>query len=82
MEPVLASNGRRLGSSEDLNKTVPAESNAISEVVGARQVSVQACRVELSQNVYFADSTVDAVAHGDVNKTVSALKEKKTQKLV
>ena len=84
MEPVFASDSGGLGCSKDLHKTVSTESDAISKVVRPRQVSVQARGVELSQDIYLADTAVDAIAHRNVNKTVSTLRfdERKLAKIV
>ena len=35
-------------------------------------MTVEGCRVELSQHKYFVDATVDAVAHWDVYKPVAS----------
>lgn len=45
--------------------------DAISKI-GASDVTVQGCWVELGQHKYFVNSTVDAVAHGDVYKPVAS----------
>jgi len=48
-----------------------AKVDSISEV-GAGDVTVEGCRVELSQHKYFVEATVDAVAHWDVYKPVTS----------
>lgn len=48
-----------------------AEVDSISKI-GAGDVTVEGCRVELGQNKYFVEATVDAVAHWDVYKPVTS----------
>lgn len=40
--------------------------------IGAGDVTVEGCRVELCQYKYFVKATVDAVAHWDVYKPVAS----------
>lgn len=64
-----------------LYKSIP-KVDAVSKI-GAGNVTVEGCRVELSQHKYFVDATVDAVAHWDVYKPVASpnrnLKTHRTQ---
>lgn len=41
-----------------------------TSIVSTCNMSVEGCRVELSENVDFVDPTVDAVAHGHINQPV------------
>jgi len=48
-----------------------AKVDSISEI-GAGDVTVEGCRVELGQYKYFVEATVYAVAHWDVYKLVTS----------
>lgn len=52
-----------------LHKSIP-KVDAISKI-GASDVTVERCGIELSQHKYFVDATVDAIAHWNVYKPIA-----------
>lgn len=55
-----------------LDEPISAKFDTIAEIVGACQVTIERCGVELRQHVDLADSAVDAIAHGNINQAVGA----------
>lgn len=47
-----------------------AQGDSAAEVVGASEMPVERCGIELCENINFVDSTVYAIAHRHVNQPV------------
>lgn len=69
LEPFLVCRGLRR--CQDLHKPVTTKAHARAHVVGASQVAIERCGVELRENVDFGDAGVDAVGHGYIDQPVS-----------
>ena len=72
LEPLLTTQTWCLSGGEHLHEASAAIHDAVTEVVRAREVSVEGHRVELGEDVHLGDARVEAVGHGHVDQAISA----------
>jgi hypothetical protein len=72
LEPLLTTQTWCLSGGEHLHEASAAVHDAVTEVVRAREVSVEGHRVELGEDVHLGDARVEAVGHGHVDQAIGA----------